>query len=44
VAEKSQEVLYDWQYPFGLAAIDGKHIRVILTKILLITLWIQIPD
>ena len=23
----------DWQYPFGLAAIDGKHIRVNFQKI-----------
>ena len=42
--KKSQEFLYEWQYPFGLAAIDWKHIRVILPKIFLITLWIQIPD
>ena len=27
--EKSQEFLDNWQYPFALAAIDGKHIRVL---------------
>jgi hypothetical protein len=27
-AEKSQEFLDIWQYPFGLAALDGKHVVV----------------
>jgi hypothetical protein len=26
--EKSQEFLDKWQYPFGLAALDGKHVEV----------------
>jgi hypothetical protein len=26
--EKSQEFLSKWQYPFALAAIDGKHVEV----------------
>jgi hypothetical protein len=25
---KSQDFLSKWQYPFGLAAIDGKHVEV----------------
>lgn len=26
--EKAQDFLNVWQYPFGLAAVDGKHIAV----------------
>ena len=26
--QKSEEFLSRWQYPFGLAAIDGKHVEV----------------
>ena len=26
--QKSQEFLDNWQYPFGLAALDGKHVEV----------------
>ena len=26
--QKAQEFLNIWQYPFGLAAVDGKHIEV----------------
>jgi hypothetical protein len=26
--QKSEDFLSRWQYPFGLAAIDGKHVEV----------------
>ncbi len=43
---KSNEFLEIWQYPYAVAAIDGKHIRVNLCTNLLnrITVEIQVPD
>ena len=30
---KAKEFLDQWQYPFGVGAIDGKHVVVILSFI-----------